>query len=90
VPDLQKLVANDPKGVTADKYAIFSDADKWTVGVGYPGYANGAIDEIWREWLVPKMFADVASGRMTAEAALDMYAAQVESIYAKWRARRKV
>lgn len=90
VPDLQKLVANDPKGVPADKYAIFSDADKWTVGVGYPGYANGAIDEIWREWLVPKMFADVASGRMTAEAALDMYAAQVDSIYAKWRARRKV
>jgi multiple sugar transport system substrate-binding protein len=58
--------------------------------VGYPGYANGAIDEIWREWLVPKMFADASSGRMTPEAALDMYAGQVDAIYAKWRGLKKV
>jgi hypothetical protein len=36
------------------------------------------------------MFADVASSRMTPEAALDMYAAQVNEIFARWRARRKV
>jgi multiple sugar transport system substrate-binding protein len=90
VPDLQKLVANDPKATPPDKYGIFSDADKWTVGVGYPGYANGAVDEIWREWLVPKMFADVSSGRIAPEAALDMYAGQVDAIFAKWRARKKV
>jgi multiple sugar transport system substrate-binding protein len=90
VPDLQKLVANDPKGVPPDKYAIFSDADKWTVGVGYPGYANGSIDEIWKGWLIPKMFADTASGRLTPEAALDLYAAQVNDIYGKWRSLKKV
>jgi multiple sugar transport system substrate-binding protein len=90
VPDLQKLVANDPKAVPPDKYAIFSDADKWTVGVGYPGYANGAIDEIWRGWLIPKMFADAASGRLTPEAALDLYSAQVNDIFGKWRSLKKV
>ena len=90
VPDLQKLVANDPKGVPPDKYAIFSDADKWTVGVGYPGYANAAIDEIWKSWLIPKMFADAASGRLSPEAALDLYAGQVGDIYAKWRTLKKV
>jgi len=90
VPDLQQLIARDAKAQPPDKYAIFSDADKWTVGVGYPGYANGAIDEIWKAWLVPKMFADVASSRMTPEAALDMYSAQVNEIFARWRARRKV
>ena len=90
VPDLQKLVALDPKAVPADKYSIFSDADKWTVGVGYPGYANGAIDEIWKGWLIPKMFADAASGRLTPEAALDLYAAQVNDIFAKWRGLKKV
>ena len=90
VPDLQTLVANDPKGVPADKYAIFSDADKWTVGVGYPGYANGAIDEIWKGWLIPKMFADAASGRLTPEAALDLYAGQVNEIFGKWRSLKKV
>ena len=90
VPDLQKLVANDPKAVPPDKYAIFSDADKWTVGVGYPGFANGAIDEIWKGWLIPKMFADAASGRLTPEAALDLYAGQVNDIFGKWRALKKV
>ena len=58
--------------------------------MGHPGYANGAIDEIWKAWLVPKMFADVASSRMSPEAALDMYSAQVNEIFARWRARRKV
>lgn len=90
VPDLQRLVANDPKAVPADKYAIFSDADKWTVGVGYPGYANGAIDEIWKGWLIPKMFADAASGRLTPEAALDLYSGQVNDIFGKWRSLKKV
>jgi len=90
VPDLQKLVANDPKAVPPDKYAIFSDADKWTVGVGYPGFANGAIDEIWKGWLIPKMFADAASGRLTPEAALDLYAGQVNDTFGKWRALKKV
>lgn len=90
VPDLKQLVANDPKGSPPDKYSIFTDADKWTVNVGYPGYANGAIDEIWKGWLIPKMFADAASGRLTPEAALDLYAAQSAAIFDKWRARRKV
>lgn len=90
VPDLKQLVANDPKANPQDKYAIFTDADKWTVNVGYPGYANGAIDEIWKEWLLPKMFADAASGRLTPEAALDLYSGQTAKIFDKWRARRKV
>ena len=90
VPDLKQLIANDPKATPSSKYAIFNDADKWTVNVGYPGYANAAIDEIWKSWLLPKMFADAASGRLTPEAALDLYAGQSKEIFDKWRARRKV
>jgi multiple sugar transport system substrate-binding protein len=90
VPDLAKLVANDPKGKPANKYQIFQDASKWTVNVGYPGYANAAIDEIFKTWLIPRMFADAASGRHTPEVALDMYAGQVVNIYEKWRALGKV
>jgi multiple sugar transport system substrate-binding protein len=90
VPDLAKLVANDPKGKPANKYQIFQDASKWTVNVGYPGYANAAIDEIFKTWLIPRMFADAASGRHTPEVALDMYAGQVVNIYDKWRALGKV
>ena len=66
------------------------DADKWTVNVGYPGYANAAIDEIWKDWLIPKMFADAASGRLTPEAALDLYSEQATQIFKKWRAQKKV
>ena len=90
VPDLKQLVANDTKATPSDKYAIFMDADKWTVNVGYPGYANAAIDEIWKDWLIPKMFADAASGRLTPEAALDLYSEQATQIFKKWRAQKKV
>jgi hypothetical protein len=36
------------------------------------------------------MFADVASGKLTPEASMDLYAGQVERIFDKWRARGKV
>jgi multiple sugar transport system substrate-binding protein len=90
VPDLDTLLSNDPRGVPADKYRIFSSAAKWTVNVGYPGYSNAAIDEIWKAWLIPRMFADVASNRLSAQAALDMYAAQSSRIFDKWRSQGKV
>jgi len=85
VPDLQRLIANDPKATPTDKYGIFADAEKWTVNVGYPGYANAAIDEIFNEWLIPRLFADVASKRSTPEEALDAYAGQIDHIFDKWR-----
>ena len=90
VPDLNQLIAKDPAANPQDKYKIFVGASSWTVNVGYPGYSNAAIDEIWKGWLIPRMFADAASGRLTPEASLDMYAAQSRAIFDKWRAQRKV
>ncbi len=90
VPDMQKLLGNDPKAMPADKYAVLSDASKWTVPLGYPGYANAAVDEVLKEWIVPRMFADVATGRLTPEASMDLYAGQVAEIYKKWQVLRKV
>ena len=90
VPDLNTLISHDPRATPADKYKIFTDAAKWTINVGYPGYSNAAIDEIWKGWLIPRMFADAASGRLTPEAALDLYAGQSNKIFDKWRALKKV
>ncbi len=90
VPDLSKLIADDPAANPRDKYKILTDAEKWTVNVGYPGYSNAAIDENFGQWLLPRMFADAASGRLTPEAALDMYAGEAQRIYDKWRAKGKV
>ena len=39
-------------------------AEKNTTNVGYPGYSNAAIDEIFNRWLVPQMFAQVAQGKL--------------------------
>ena len=90
VPDLETLVAYDPKVTPPDKYRFFQDASRWTVNVGYPGYANAAIDEVFNTWLLPMMFADAASGRLSPEEALDQYAGQVVRIFDKWREKGKV
>jgi multiple sugar transport system substrate-binding protein len=90
VPDLAALIGNDPKAMPVDKYKVMQNAATWTVNVGYPGYANAASDEIFSTWLIPKMFADVASGKLAADAAVDQYAGQVASIYDKWRKLGKV
>ena len=90
VKDLGALIANDPKAQPSNKYNIFANASQWTVNVGYPGYANAAVDEIFNRWLIPDMFADVASGKLSAEASMEMYAGQVDRIFDKWRSRGKV
>lgn len=90
VPDLTALIARDEKATPPDKYAMFKDASRWTVNVGYPGYANAAIDEIFNAWLIPDMFADVASSKLSPEEALDLYAGRVTAIFDKWRAKGKV
>jgi len=90
VPDLGDLIANDPNATPSDKYAVFADAQDWTIGVGHPGFANPAIDEIFSQWLIPRMFADAASGRLSPEESLNTYAGQVEAVFAKWQAKGKV
>jgi multiple sugar transport system substrate-binding protein len=90
VPDLAALLGNDPKAAPADKYKVMQDAASWTVNVGYPGYANAASDEIFSTWLIPKMFADVASAKLSPEAALDQYSGQIAAIYDKWHKLGKV
>ena len=90
VPDLQALIAADPKAVPADKYKVFQDVTSWTVNLGYPGHANAAIDEIYNSWVISAMFAKCASGRMTPEAALDEADKMARNIFQKWQADGKV
>lgn len=53
VRDLNQLITNNPKADTPDKYKVLEDAKKWTANVGYPGYANAAIDEIFWTFVIP-------------------------------------
>jgi multiple sugar transport system substrate-binding protein len=85
VPDLKKLIANDPKAHPADKYKVLEDVLEWATNVGYPGYANAAIDEIYSTWVLNVMFAKAASGSATPEEALKEADAACKRIFAKWK-----
>jgi multiple sugar transport system substrate-binding protein len=85
VTDLGKLIANDPKAHPADKYKVLDDVLNWATNVGYPGYANAAIDEIYNTWVLNVMFAKAASGSATPEEALKEAVAASKRIYAKWK-----
>jgi multiple sugar transport system substrate-binding protein len=76
-----------PKG----KYKVLDlIARKYTVNVGYPGFSNAAIDEIFNTWLVPQMFAQVAQGKMTPAEAASAAQHEFKPIFAKWRGRGKI
>lgn len=90
VPDLKALIANDPKATPPDKYKVLEDVLDWATNVGYPGYANAAIDEVFSTWIVSTMFAQAAAGRLSPEAAMNQADAEVRRIFGKWRGRGKL
>jgi multiple sugar transport system substrate-binding protein len=85
VPNINQLLANDPKAVPNNKYAVLQDALKWSTNVGYPGYASAAIDEVFNTFVIPTMFAKAARDEMTPEAAVKAADAEVRRIFAKWK-----
>ena len=85
VPDLGTLIAKDPKGHPPDKYKVLDDVLNWATNVGYPGYANAAIDEIFGTWVLNVMFAKAASGAATPEEALREADAASRRIFGKWK-----
>ena len=87
VPDLKKLVAHDAKADPPDKYKVLEDVLDWATNVGYPGYANAAIDEVYSTWIVSTMFARAAVGKMTPQDAINAADKKVQTIFKKWRAK---
>jgi multiple sugar transport system substrate-binding protein len=85
VPDLKQLIANDERGHPKDKYRKLADALSWTTNIGYPGYANAPINEIFNTWVLNVMFAKAASGALTPQEALDEADAACKGIFAKWK-----
>ena len=90
VADIDQIISHDPQATPADKYQVFKDVSEWTANVGYPGYANSAIDEVFSKWILPKMFAQAVSGKATVEEALNQGYQEVKQIYDTWRARGMV
>jgi multiple sugar transport system substrate-binding protein len=83
---MNKMAAAD-KHKPLGKYTILTTiAQRYTTNVGYPGYANAAVGDIFNQFLIPQMFAQVAQGKMTAENAARSMQGQFRGLYAKWRA----
>ena len=87
VPDINKLIAHDPKANPPDKYAVLSDVLDWATNVGYPGYANAGIAEVFSTWVLNTMFAKAAVGAETPEVALAQAEAACKRIWDKWKER---
>jgi multiple sugar transport system substrate-binding protein len=85
VPNIKELLANDPKAVPNNKYAVLGDVLSWATNVGYPGYASAAIDEVFNTFVIPTMFAKAARDEMTPEAAVKAADEEVRRIFAKWK-----
>ncbi len=87
---MQKLAAADkhkPRG----KYQILTTiAQKYTVNPGYPGSTNAAFSEVFAKFLVPRMFAEVSQGKMSAQDAVNAADHDFKAIYAKWRKLGKI
>ncbi len=87
VPELKELIAKDPKANPPDKYKVLEDVLDWTTNVGYPGYANAAIDEIFGTGLITTMFKKAATGELTPEDAIKQAEAKCKDIFAAWKKR---
>jgi multiple sugar transport system substrate-binding protein len=90
VPDLATLIAHDPQANPPDKYKVLEDVLGWATNVGYPGYANAAIDEIFSTWVISTMFAQAASGKLTPEDAMNQADQEVKRVFKKWKDKGKV
>ena len=91
VKNIPVRLKRDPVGKPAGKYNVLDEINKkYTKNVGYPGFSNPAIDEVFNKFLIPQMFAAVAQDKMTAAEAASTFDTQVRSIYQKWRSLGKV
>jgi multiple sugar transport system substrate-binding protein len=73
------------------KYTILTTiASRDTHNIGYPGYSNVAVDETLSRFLIPRMFAEVSQGRMTAADSVRATAREMRQIWAKWKAAGKL
>jgi multiple sugar transport system substrate-binding protein len=85
VPNLKKEIADDPRATPSNKYAVLGDVLDWATNVGYPGYATAGIDEAFKTWVIPTMFAKVARGDETPENAASAAEAEYKRIFDRWK-----
>jgi multiple sugar transport system substrate-binding protein len=90
VKNIRRKLTRDP-ATPRGKYAILDTISRrYTYNVGYPGFANAAIGEVFDTYVIPEMFARVARGQLTPEDAARQYHNRIGRIFLKWRRRGKI
>jgi multiple sugar transport system substrate-binding protein len=90
VKDLASLIQTDKVSKPPDKLAVLADAPTWSTNVGHPGATNAAVDDVFYKYLIPQMFAQAATGRMTAEESVKATEAQMKTIFDNWRNKKLI
>jgi multiple sugar transport system substrate-binding protein len=90
VKDLKTLIETDKTSKPANKLAVLADADTWSTNVGHPGNTNAAIDDVFYKYLIPQMFAQAATGRLSAEESVKATETQMKAIFDNWRKLGKI
>ncbi len=85
VPNLQKEIAEDPRATPSNKYQVLGDVLDWATNVGYPGYASAAIDQAFKSYTIPTMFATVAQGKVSAEEAAKIADTEYRRIFERFK-----
>jgi multiple sugar transport system substrate-binding protein len=90
VGNLTRRLQRDPD-TPHGKYVVLETINKkYTHNVGYPGFSNAAMDEVFSKFLIPQMFAEVAQGKMTPADAARAAQRDIGKIFADWRKRKKI
>lgn len=84
-PAIRKICAQDPHKPRGMYTVLTTIAEKYTANVGYPGFSNAGIDEVFNKFLIPQMFAEVAQGKSSAEDAARTAHNAAKDIFAKWK-----
>ena len=84
VPNLIVRLEHDSQGSPPSKYKELKDALHWTPNLGAPGFANPVWMEVFNTSVVPRMFASVVRGDLSAADAARAAETEVKRISQKW------
>lgn len=88
VPDFNTMITSD--NGPPDRYKLLLNLHNTQTNLGYPGYTNAAIDEVQKIGVIPKMFSNVALGKLSTERALSQANDAIKPIFDKWKRERKI
>lgn len=90
VEQIYKAAATNPRAPKGKYSVLTTVASQFTRNAGYPGHTNAAVQDVLDTFLIPRMFAQVAQGRMSAEQSVSETTARLRTIWAHWQRVKRI